>query len=168
MMSDDNSWGQTKLVVDRVEPGLEALIAWAHTEKPDAGEAEGSGLLRPVDGSPWIKVQQFRRIGPSGFELAMFDPSGPPIVGASYWLQYAWTSDVLLALRASTWRRDVLPDHVPDFCPVTYKTLTQGDAAYVNDAGLWISVAAWEEYVRDDNLRLRSFHWPDRRDIPAR
>lgn len=40
-------------------------------------------------------------------------------------------------------------------CLLTWKTIMPGDLAYVSDAG-WISVEAYDEFIRDDRLRLRA------------
>jgi len=156
-MPHDPKTGQHDVVIDRVASVPDGLFIWAHGDEADS-DPEASGFLRPIDGSAWISVDRVRRLGDANFELVAFDRSRVPTIGSRYWLQYAWTSDVLPALRDSTWRPTVIDARW--FCPVTYRNLEEGEAAYVNEEGLEISVAAWEDYVRDDKLRFRSFSWP--------
>ena len=44
---------------------------------------------------------------------------------------------------------------VDTHCAVTWETIRRGDRAYRSGAGEWMSIDAFERYVRNDSLRLR-------------
>jgi hypothetical protein len=56
------------------------------------------------------------------------------------------------------WQRTKCPDNGKhDFCPMTYKNIGADEAereGYLSD-GVWISVDAYDKYIRDDFLRVR-------------
>lgn len=156
----DDSWGQPQVVVERVELVTSVALAWASGTSPYPRDEDNAGFLRPVDGSPWIEAARIRRLGPNEVQLAIFDLSTLPDIGGRYWLQYRWTPDQFAALRGP-WHPAIVASDAIEYCDLTYETLNVGDPAYANEEGSWISVAAWEELVRDDRLRYRTFRWPD-------
>jgi hypothetical protein len=86
-----------------------------------------------------------------GVEVPSLLPAGPYDL-ISWWRpdQFEAVSDTNLV-----WSRR--PYDGPDddeTCLLTWKSILPGDEAYVSDAG-WVSVEAWEQYIRDDELRLR-------------
>jgi hypothetical protein len=85
---------------------------------------------------------------------AVDDPVPAP--GGPYALYGWWTPDQLKAAQDAslTWhqRHYDCADH--DHCLLTWATINAGDAAYQSDVG-WISVEAYERFIREDALRLR-------------
>jgi hypothetical protein len=69
----------------------------------------------------------------------------------SWWIPAAWD---LVTDKSLTWRREIFAgEH--DHCIITWHTINDGDIAYVSNDGDWISVSAYDDFIRDDVLRLR-------------
>ena len=75
------------------------------------------------------------------------------------WLFRSWwmpqdldlVMDTALAWQQETYRRT--GDH--EHCPLTWETIGPGDVGYHSSRGNWISVRAYEQYIRNDILRVR-------------
>jgi hypothetical protein len=109
------------------------------------------------------EVLQFHRlIDTEGSQLTLetFDFRGElPVFDHEYLFQLWWTPDAmdLVTDMSRVWRRSQYPEGDKcDWCPLTYKDFGQDREreGYFSD-GVWITVAAYNKYIRDDFLRVR-------------
>ena len=80
-----------------------------------------------------------------------------PSAGSRFILRSWWTPSALDAVTApdGTWREAQFEGDDHTHCIVTWATIWGGERAYRSEAGEWMSVRAFERFVRDDLLRLR-------------
>jgi hypothetical protein len=101
-----------------------------------------------------IELHRGARNGRDELVFRTFGDSDPPAAGEEFRIQWWWIPGTQqMLLDAPEWRRGTVTEH--GFCPLTYENLDAGDEAYTDDRGNWISVTGWEQFVRDDGLRLR-------------
>jgi hypothetical protein len=109
---------------------------------------------------PSRKVIELHRLVRLDGEMAVFESYGAaraPSPGGPYSL-YSWFRPEQLraiqdeSLRCERRRYDGPPD---ESCLLTWADINPGDDAYVSDAG-WITVDAYERFIRDDLLRVRA------------
>jgi hypothetical protein len=70
---------------------------------------------------------------------------------------YSWWTPEQLEVardRGLAWRRRAYDGADHDHCLLTWQKIQPRDVAYVSEAG-WLSVEAYEQFIRDDRLRLR-------------
>lgn len=79
-----------------------------------------------------------------------------PEPGGRYSYYSWWTPAQLEAARDTSlgWERRRYGGHDHDHCVLTWETIRLGDVAYASEAG-WISVDAYERFIRHDEARLR-------------
>jgi len=106
-------------------------------------------------------VLELHHLASAGEEAAVFESYEAPDVeltrAGPYGLVAWWRPDQLAAAEdtALAWTAKPYDGKDHDHCLLTWKTINPGDPAYVSAAG-WISVEAYEQFIRDDRLRLRS------------
>ena len=90
-----------------------------------------------------------------------YDLDSPlPAKGGQYIFRSMWTPDVLdIVLNTElAWKRELYPDNGShDHCPLTWKTICSytGEREGYRSGSIWISVDAYERYIRNDILRVR-------------
>jgi hypothetical protein len=106
------------------------------------------------------RVIDLHRLVSRAEDVAIFESYGLegdiPTAGGPYALYAWWTPEQLEAARDVDleWRRRSYDGADHDHCLLTWQTIGSGDVAYSSEAG-WISVDAYEQFIRDDVLRLR-------------
>jgi hypothetical protein len=95
-------------------------------------------------------------------DVAIFESyaltSRTPAIGGPYRMFSWWSPD---QFRAATdplveWRKGVYDRGDHTHCLLTWATIYDGEAAYQEGSNMeWITVDAFEKYIRDDVLRLR-------------
>lgn len=96
------------------------------------------------------------------FETYDWAGDPPPAEGLTVFYQQWWTpeqhdvaSDLTLTWEVATYERT--GDH--EHCALTWETIRPGDACYralgPSGKSIWLTLAAYEEYIRGDKLRLR-------------
>jgi hypothetical protein len=121
-------------------------------------DLDGPSTLVFAETGRLLQVHRGRALGDGKVGLLSFGDDEAPRVGESADLTVWWIPGAWPMLRDATgWRQAVISED--DFCLLTYDTLEEGVVASTDDDGHWISVSAWETYVRDDLLRLRTVAW---------
>jgi hypothetical protein len=89
------------------------------------------------------------------YDLESVPQPGGPYRMFSWWTpeQYEAATDTSIEWRRATY--DTPDDH--EHCVLTWATIATGDTGYQASSGsCWITVDAYEKYIRDDLLRLRN------------
>jgi hypothetical protein len=86
-------------------------------------------------------------------KTAPLPEEGAQLVLRAWWLPSAWDA---VADRSRVWKLQTFTEGDHDHCLLTWETIYPGDDAYRSDAGEWMSVEAYERFVRDDILRVHS------------
>jgi hypothetical protein len=90
------------------------------------------------------------------FESYELETALPPIGGPHSFFAW-WTPEQLAAAidPSLEWQPVQYYESDHGHCRLTWKEIEPGDPVYVSDAG-WITVEAYERYIRDDVLRVRA------------
>ena len=77
--------------------------------------------------------------------------------GARAVFRSRWTRESWWAVTDRNLDWTPLPYDGPDqgHCLLTWETISRGEVAYRSSRGDWVTVAAFERYIRDDVLRIR-------------
>jgi hypothetical protein len=78
---------------------------------------------------------------------------GERAVFRSRWTRESWWAATDRNLQ---WELAVYHGDGHDHCLLTWETIARGDTAYRSSRGNWVTVGAYERYIRDDVLRLRA------------
>ena len=137
-------------------------------EPPSAAIAPASLV---DDSTDWVAVIELHHlIGKAGSRLS-FETYGPvehePVVGREYTLQSWWSQGALdlVTDMNRVWTREAYPPGGDDcvYCPLTYSWFGRGESddsvmEGYRSRDVWITVDAYERFIRDDLLRIRSRH----------
>ena len=96
--------------------------------------------------------------GPDGLVFESYELSSAlPSAGARLILRSWWSPLSLEAVTApdGTWQEAQFEGDDHAHCIVSWEEIRRGDRAYRSEAGEWMSVSAFERFVRDDVLCLR-------------
>jgi hypothetical protein len=111
-----------------------------------------------AEGEPLIELHRLLDLdgGSARFESYALEEALPAPGGPHSFFAW-WTPQQLEAAvdPALEWRSVQFYESDPAHCCLTWKEIQPGEPAYVSDAG-WITVRAYERYIRDDVLRLRT------------
>ena len=147
--------GQVRVVVEESKVQARRLLTRVRVvQGPIPDDVDGPASLLDPELGDGIELHSAQRTGSQELTFTTFGEATPPLTGTLYVIQWWWapgTREMLIA--APSWRRAAVTDHW--FCPLTYDNLDEGDEAYTDDRGNWISVRGWERFVRDDDLHLR-------------
>ena len=148
--------GQVRVVVQSAVRDGDTLTTRVRVIEGDIpADLDDPASLFRVKVGDGIELHWGARNGPDELVFRTFGDSDPPAAGDEFRIQWWWIPGTQqMLLDALEWRRDTVTEHW--FCPLTYKNLDQGDEAYTDGSGHWISVSGWELFVRDDRLRLRT------------
>jgi hypothetical protein len=97
----------------------------------------------------------------SAFTFETYGQKEPPSAGRyvlqSWWIQDAFdlVTDATRVWTEASYGSSIFPATGPDFCCLTYETFNEGDAAYTDGRGSWISPSGYDQYIARDLLRLR-------------
>jgi hypothetical protein len=146
-------------VIERVVQETDVLMTEARIVEgpmPNRGLDSPATLQAATGGS--IKLHRGKAVGSDRLAFVTFGDTEWPEVGGECVVQWWWIGGIQqMLLDAPGWHRAPHIGHW--FCPLTYKNLEDGDPAYTDGRGNWISELGWERFVRDDQLRLRSWNW---------
>lgn len=153
--------GQVRVVVektDREGDVLTTVVRPIEGRVPLGDELGGPASLLWSEVGADITLHRGRRQGDGRLAFLTFGDADPPPVGSELVVQWWWIPGTQEMLEeTSEWRPTVVTAHW--YCPLTYESLDEGDDAYINDDGTSISVRGWQEFVRDDRLRLKTVRW---------
>ena len=146
--------GQVRVVVESTQHGGDSLTTRVRVidgQIPEDLDSPASLFHAQIgDG---IELHRGMRIGSDELLFRTFGDTAIPPEGRQYLVQWWWTPGTRqMLLDAPEWRRGTVDHHW--YCPLTYQSLDQGEDAYTDGLGNWISVSGWEKFVRDDRLRL--------------
>lgn len=112
------------------------------------------------EGDASSSLMEFHHLVSVGDEFAEFESYEATNVELTrpgpYGLISWWTPEQLAAAEDTslTWAAKPYDGKDHDHCLLTWKTINPRDRAYVSGAG-WITVEAYEEFIRGGRLRLR-------------
>jgi hypothetical protein len=120
------------------------------------------------DGTPTTVIELHKLVEREGSSLR-FETYGEveqqPLVGREYILQSWWlpgTLELVMALDR-VWTREQYPPDRDDceYCPLTWRWFGRGESKDsvmegYHSGDVWITVAAYERFIRDDALRIRA------------
>ncbi len=153
--------GQVRVVVEQTDRDgdvLTTVVRAVEGRVPRGDELGGPASLFRRDVADGITLHRGRRQDDERLAFLTFGDADPPPAGSELIVQWWWVPGTQQMLEeTSSWERNVVPARW--YCPLTYERLDDGDDAYANDAGAWISVRGWELFVRDDRLRLKTVRW---------
>ena len=114
--------------------------------------------------NPAIEVLQLHKLVNAKGDILTFESycveSSPASVGERFVFRCWWTSDALdLVLNTDlVWSQEKYPDDQGHwYCPLTYETIgsDEGQAEGYRSGDTWVTVEAYEKFIRDDVLRIR-------------
>jgi hypothetical protein len=150
--------GQQRVVVEqahRVGDVLTTRVRVMDGEGDIPRDLDSPASLLGAKVGEWIELHQAERPATDVLVFRTFGETEIPPVGGEFRVQWWWIGGVQqMLIDTPKRRRAIVTSHW--FCPLTYENLDDGNEAYTDDQGHWISVRGWEEFVRDDRLRLRT------------
>ena len=145
---------------------ITAVARSGDTTRTDLRLDDGEWPFEPVapamlctdDRQPVIQLHKLLRLDDNTAALESYELAGePPRPGGQY-LMFSWLNPKELSLVTDNdvqWHRRIFNKGDHTHCLLTFDEIERGTTAYQADDQGWVTVDAWEEYIRDDVLRLR-------------